>query len=74
MKYLAFAMKVLLMLIGLILIYRSWEFMSFNSDCLTGLAIFITGLYLWLQGKYGSTFSGCIFGSPEVPKKKGFFS
>lgn len=49
MKYLAFAMKVALMLIGLTVVYKSWEPMAFGSECLIGLAIFIIGLYLALE-------------------------
>jgi len=70
MKYLAFAIKLILMIIGLTLIIRSWEPMAFSSECLTGLAILLTGAYLGLQGKFGTAFSGCIFPSKEAPKKK----
>ena len=72
MKYLAFAMKIALMIIGLTLIFRSWEPMGVSSECLTWLAIFITGLYLALQGKFGENFTGCLFPSKQE-KKKGFF-
>lgn len=72
MKYLAFAMKVALMLIGLTVVYKSWEPMAFGSECLIGLAIFIIGLYLALEWKFGENFSGCIF-NKKVEKKKGFF-
>lgn len=72
MKYFGSVIKVLLMVIGLVLIFRSWEFMAFSSECLTGLAIFLTGLYFALDGKFGSDFSGCLFVKKEE-KKKGFF-
>jgi len=65
MKYLAFAMKAVIMIIGLYMMY-SFPDMS-KPPFVSGLAIFLTGAYLGLQGRYGSRFSGCIFG--EAKKK-----
>jgi len=42
MQYIAFVMRLIVMLIGLTLIYRSWGPMEYSSECLTGLAIFLT--------------------------------
>lgn len=74
MKYFAFAMKVEIMIIGLLMMYFNQVISS--PPFMSGLAIFTIGLYLGLQGYFGSSFSGCIFGSCEVktaPKKKGLF-
>jgi hypothetical protein len=76
MKYLGTAIKLALMIIGLTLISRSWEAMAFKSECLTGLAIFLTGLYFAIEGRYGDRFSGCLLWKvvKEMPKKKWFFN
>jgi len=71
MQYLAFAMRLAIMIIGLYTIYINWA--PFTGACLPGVAIFLTGLYLAIQGKHGDSFTGCIF-SKETPKKKWFFS
>lgn len=74
MKYLGTAIKILIMIIGLIIIKKGYTGTP-NTDCLSGVAIFLIGLYLALQGKYGNDFSGCLFSKKviEAPKKKSFF-
>lgn len=74
MKNLAFAMKVVIMTIGLYMMIR-FPVIS-NPPFISGLAIFIIGLYLALQGYFGSSFSGCIFNNPtpKIVKKKGLFA
>lgn len=73
MKYLAFAMKAEIMIIGLMMMYFNQIVTS--PPFMSWAAIFTIGLYLALDGYFGKTFSGCIF-KKEVPKpvkKKGFF-
>lgn len=72
MKYLAFAMKAEIMILGLLMMYFNPVLSS--APFMSGLALFTIGLYLALQGYFGNSFSGCIFGSAEIPKKKSFFS
>lgn len=66
-------MKAEIMILGLLMMY--YNSTSFTEvHFITGLAIFTIGLYLALQGYFGNSFSGCIFGSCDLtPKKKGFF-
>jgi len=71
MKYLAFAMKAEIMILGLLMMY--FNPMISSAPFMSGLALFTIGLYLALQGYFGTNFSGCIFGSAPVSKKKGFF-
>ena len=72
MQYLSFVMRLALILIGLYLLVTANAHP--DTQCAIGLAIFITGLYLGLQGKFGSKFTGCIFDKTEKrAKKKGFF-
>lgn len=73
MKYLAFAMKAEIMIIGLLMMYLNQTISS--PPFMSGAAIFTIGLYLALHGVYGSKFSGCIF-TPKptvIEKKKWFF-
>lgn len=74
MKYLAFAMKAEIMIIGLLMMYLNQVITS--PPFMSWVAIFTIGLYLAIHWIYGSKFSGCIFvKAPEVvEKKKGFFS
>lgn len=73
MKYLAFAMKAEIMILGLLMMYFNPVVSS--APFMSGIAIFTIGLFLGLQGYFGTSFSGCIFGSCEIiPKKKGFFT
>lgn len=45
--------------------------MGIGVDFASGLAIFLIGLYLALDGKFGKEFSGCIFPLTEMhPEKK----
>ncbi|NDK09672.1 hypothetical protein GW846_02740 [Candidatus Gracilibacteria bacterium] len=63
----------MLIIIGLVMMYSFPEVS--NPPFMSGLAFFIIGLYLALDGIYGREFSGCIFSKQvELPKKKGFFS
>ncbi len=63
MKYLAFAMKLFIMATGL---YMMWAFPDTTKPpFMSWLAFFVIGAYLWIQGVYGSKFSGCIFVSKE---------
>lgn len=72
MKYLAFAMKVEIMIIGLLMMYFNQVISS--PPFMSGVAIFTIGLYLALQGVYGSSFSACIFiPKPKVVEKKKWF-
>ncbi len=71
MKYLAFAMKLTLILSGVYLFFTAKTHPS--PQCVTGLSVFIIGLYFALQGKFGESFTGCIFNTQKTPKKKGFF-
>jgi hypothetical protein len=74
MKNLAFAMKLVIMAIG---IYMMVMFPNISTPpFISGVAIFTIGLYLGLQGYFGEQFSGCIFkkSTPKVAKKKGLFA
>lgn len=74
MKYLAFAMKIEIMIIGLVMMYFNPVISS--PPFMSGLAIFTIGVYLGLQGYFGNSFSGCIFGTCQVkpvPKKNRLF-
>ena len=73
MKYLAFAMKLEIMIIGLLMMYFNQTISS--PPFMSGLAIFTIGIYLGLQWYFWNSFSGCIF-APKVivaEKKKWFF-
>ncbi len=62
------------MIIGICMMYYSQVISS--PPFMSGLALFTIGLYLGLQGRFGSRFSGCIFNVPKKkpePKKKGLF-
>jgi len=72
MKYLAFAMKIEIMFIGLLMMYFNQVVSS--PPFMSWLAILTIGIYLMLQGCYGSDFSGSLFKTEKkVVKKKGFF-
>jgi len=72
MKYLAFAMKVEIMIIGLLMMYFNQVISS--PPFMSGVAIFTIGLYLGLQGYFWNSFSGCIFSkTPKVVEKKKWF-
>lgn len=72
MKYFAFAMKLEIMIIGLLMMYFNQVVTS--PPFMSGIAIFTIGLYLALQGVYGNKFSGCIFiKEPKVVEKKKWF-
>lgn len=72
MKYLAFAMKVEIMVIGLMMMYFNQVVTS--PPFMSGAAIFTIGLYLAIEGYFGREFSGCIFKKETpAPVKKGFF-
>jgi hypothetical protein len=70
MKYLALAMKIEIMFIGLTMMYM-FPVVS-NPPFMSGVAFFSIGLYLILQGCMGDAFSGSVFckKKPEPPKKK----
>lgn len=72
MQYLAAAMRFSLFIIGIYLMYTSTTHPS--TECLAGLAITITAVYLCLQSKFGAKFTECNIGFKKTPKKKGFFS
>ena len=72
MKYFAFALKVEIMVIGLLMMYFNQVVSS--PPFMSGAAIFSIWLYLALQWIYGSKFSGCIFTKePEIIEKKKWF-
>ncbi len=58
MKYLALAMKIEIMFIGLTMMYMFPVFSK--PPFMSGVALFTIGLYLLLQGCMGERFSGSI--------------
>lgn len=68
MKYLAFAMKVFLILTGLFMMVTFPDMTK--PPFMSGLAFLVIGSYLALEGRYGTAFSGCIFGQVKPEKKK----
>lgn len=72
MKYLALAIKIEIMFIGLMMMYM-FPVIS-NPPFMSGIAFFSIGLYLLLQGCMWEKFSGSVFvKKPEPQKKKGLF-
>jgi len=67
MKYLAFAMKIEIMAIGLLMMYCNQVLLS--PPFMSGFAIFTIGVYLLLDGCMGKEFSGSLFKKEKTVKK-----
>jgi len=66
MKYLAFAMKVFLIVTGIYMMVTFPD--TTKPPFMSWLSFLVIWAYLALEGRYGSNFSGCIFG--QVKKGK----
>lgn len=74
MKYLAFALRVAIIFLGLVMMYIAPGVIT--PPFISGVAILAIWIYFTLEWCYGEAFTKSIFvkAAPKVVKKKWFFS